>query len=344
MYIRKILMRTLNAIFICLIIGCSSTSETTNLRLETQESGEPKTFKSIIFDNNTFQKVKVLPIEGLTGARQVTLTNAMAKALQNNTEITQILQNKTSKMIKLAGKISIEEERDNIIWLKIHWSLLTHNNKKFAAHTGKVIVDATQWELASNEAINLITDATSPNIFNMIQKYFRATTETNKIANRAGAPDTKTSASSQHFLQNPAPEDKRPALVPLNVKNTLLYVHPVKGAPGDGNLSLTAAIKLALKADQLSLTNNEEASDFIIQGNVLVEESSNDQQIVEISWTVTKKDGEEIGKAVQKNKVPAGSLNAKWGILSDLISDAAVFGIAKLCQLPQNHKMIDNPN
>ena len=89
-----------------------------------------------------------------------------------------------------------------------------------------------------------------------------ALVETNKIANRAGAPDTKTSASSQHFLQNPAPEDKRPALVPLNVKNTLLYVHPVKGAPGDGNLSLTAAIKLALKADQLSLTNNEEARIF----------------------------------------------------------------------------------
>ena len=104
----------------------------------------------------------------------------------------------------------------------------------------------------------------------------------------------------------------------------------VQGAPGDGNESLTAAIKNALRKRDLTVTEDPRQAGFVISGRVSMGSVVNGRQQAKIVWSVDTIGGQEVGKAVQENAVRAGSLNGSWGRVADIVSNAAVVGIQEL--------------
>ncbi len=105
---------------------------------------------------------------------------------------------------------------------------------------------------------------------------------------------------------------------------------PVVGAPGDGNLALTAAMRAALAREIEVVTGD--ATALRIAGRVQVGAAEDGMQPVAITWSVFDASGAEVGQVSQSNSVPAGSLDGAWGEVAVLVADWAAAGILDLLQ------------
>jgi hypothetical protein len=106
-----------------------------------------------------------------------------------------------------------------------------------------------------------------------------------------------------------------------------LRLVPVRGAPGDGNTSLTAKMQEFLTQRGLVPQNNADGADYAVEGHVTMVDAPNNQQRVEVLWTVTRRDGYELGRVLQMNEVPRGTLNRYWGAVAFVVANEASAGI-----------------
>jgi len=107
-------------------------------------------------------------------------------------------------------------------------------------------------------------------------------------------------------------------------------IKPVVGAPGNGNRELTAAIKQALRARDLTISEDPRQAGYVVAGKVVVSAPVNGRQQTSIIWTVKTLSGQEVGRAVQENAVRAGSLDGRWGRVADIVAKAAANGVEGL--------------
>lgn len=101
----------------------------------------------------------------------------------------------------------------------------------------------------------------------------------------------------------------------------------VTGAPGDGNQSLARAIRSALAENGVVLTETKAGAGASLTGEVAVAPHSAREERVEIVWTVVRSDGEELGKVVQLNTVPKGTLGRRWGDVAFVVAQEAAAGV-----------------
>jgi hypothetical protein len=106
-----------------------------------------------------------------------------------------------------------------------------------------------------------------------------------------------------------------------------VYVPPVTGAPGDGNLALTRQMRALLGQLGPAVQDTATNADFIARGEVKAVPIAGGEQRIEIQWIVTTASGDERGRVVQLNNVPAGSLNGYWGDVATVVAHEASGGI-----------------
>ena len=99
------------------------------------------------------------------------------------------------------------------------------------------------------------------------------------------------------------------------------------GAPGDGNVSLTKQMKTHLAALGPMVQDDAGGADFIVQGDVRMVPIAGGQQRVEIQWTVKAANGDERGKVVQLNDIPAGTLDHYWADVAVVVATEAAGGV-----------------
>jgi hypothetical protein len=109
-----------------------------------------------------------------------------------------------------------------------------------------------------------------------------------------------------------------------------VVVAPVAGAPGDGQRSLTTALKKRLYAGGIKLANGTTANVYMIKGSVSMADTSGGKQSIRIDWLVLDPSGKKLGTVSQQNTIPKGSLNGPWGAIADAAAGAAAAGIIKL--------------
>jgi len=109
-----------------------------------------------------------------------------------------------------------------------------------------------------------------------------------------------------------------------------LHVGEVAGAPGDGNSRLRAAIEQLLPRAGLVLVPEAAADSLVVTGAVTIDPARGGEQIVEIAWTVWDPYGIEVGTIAQARPVPAGSLDANWGLIANEAALAGAVGIAEM--------------
>jgi len=107
----------------------------------------------------------------------------------------------------------------------------------------------------------------------------------------------------------------------------VLRLLPVRGAPGDGNASLTARMRDSLAGLGFRVQAESQDAQFAVQGEVTVAASGRGQQRVEIVWIVSRRDGEDLGRVLQLNEVPAGTLNGLWGDVAVVVAEEAAGGV-----------------
>ncbi|MES2713043.1 MAG: hypothetical protein V4653_15795 [Pseudomonadota bacterium] len=105
---------------------------------------------------------------------------------------------------------------------------------------------------------------------------------------------------------------------------------PVGGAPGDGNTALTARMSDFLTQGGFMVTDTASSAGFALQGLVTVAPAGPGVQRVEILWVVSRRDGEELGRVLQLNEIPSGSLDRFWGDVAFAAAQEAAGGVQRV--------------
>ncbi|MDR3533316.1 MAG: hypothetical protein P4L90_22500 [Rhodopila sp.] len=114
-------------------------------------------------------------------------------------------------------------------------------------------------------------------------------------------------------------------------------VADVTGAPGDGNATLTQQMRARLAALGPVVLTTPTGADFIIQGEVKVVPLPKRQERVEIQWIVKTGSGDERGRVVQLNEIPAGTLDRYWGDVAVVVATEASNGVNDVVRRQSGH-------
>ena len=101
----------------------------------------------------------------------------------------------------------------------------------------------------------------------------------------------------------------------------------VRGAPGDGNLALATRMRDFMANKGLVVQDGADGAAFAVSGEVTMAAGADRKQRVEILWKVSRRDGHDLGRALQLNEVPAGSLNGLWGDVAYVVAEEASVAI-----------------
>ncbi len=106
-----------------------------------------------------------------------------------------------------------------------------------------------------------------------------------------------------------------------------VQVVAVTGAPGDGNGALTRQMRTMLSQLGPVVQDTATGADFIVRGEVKLVPIAGGQERVEIQWSVANPSGDERGRVVQLNDVPAGTLDSYWGDVATVVAQEAAGGV-----------------
>ena len=235
--------------------------------------------------------------DGVRVALPLGTTKPMAKLIANAV-VKALTKREIPASVGLAGKlryvlnsqVEIGGGATSVAPTRIRWQLTELDSKPFLSFNYDVAGSTWEWEWRSPKVIHEIGEAVARLIADTI------------------APEDKTLVASQLVTRG-------------------VWVKPIKGAPGDGAKSLTRAIRYALIGAKVAVTGKPFAARYFLAGQVALGPVKGAMQAVEIRWTVTYPDGAVVGHAVQRNAVPAGTFDNRWGEDASLIAAAAVGGI-----------------
>ena len=106
-----------------------------------------------------------------------------------------------------------------------------------------------------------------------------------------------------------------------------VLVSDVTGAPGDGDAALTHQMRARLAVLGPVVLTTPTGADFAVQGEVKVVPIPQGKERVEIQWIVKTGSGDERGRVVQLNEIPAGTLNRNWGDVAVVVAAEASNGV-----------------
>jgi hypothetical protein len=236
--------------------------------------------------------VAIAPVAGGPPATATKLAPAMAAALQKR-DIAASDRAVGIASYQLDGRLQAMPPTGEKAAIVVLWRLRDPAGKPLGTRAERIEAAAGDWQQGRDEAIARLADASASQIAAMLQ-------------------------------------DKAPVAA-SNTGETRLLVGKATGAPGDGARSLSSAITILLKKQALSIVSDpKDKADLVLDAAVVVDKPIGGKQHVKIVWHVRRKDGSEIGTAVQENDVPAGLLDGPWGDLAYTIAVAAQEGIMQL--------------
>ncbi len=209
----------------------------------------------------------------------------------------------------------VEKDGDAPYAVLIHWLLFDAKGKKLGAYIQGVRGEYWRWEYGDPRMIRTVGLGAVKPVLAMIRA---ARPEAAMVQ---GARSAAAGVASNKDIQSLMP--------PLRLRNGIL-VRGVTGAPGDGNPVLLDTIKAALRASDISITEDARQAVLLLDGLVTVGPAEGGRRRVRIVWTVTRRDGEEVGRAIQENTVPEGIIDGPWVNIAVEVAAAAVEGVERV--------------
>ncbi|NJM33794.1 MAG: hypothetical protein HC850_02765 [Rhodomicrobium sp.] len=218
------------------------------------------------------------------------------------------------------------------------WDITDKSGKRAKRLQGDELIEGKKggdpWALVDDAAIERIAARTTDDII-----AWMPTSAPGNVAAAANATQTaqissQASAAAATPAADTAPQTVQTAAVTSAVAATaapVVLVQPVTGAPGDGQASLTEAMRRHLEAAGVKLIESNDPSAYTVKGSVQLGSADGGQQPITIRWLVVDPSGKTMEKAVvQRNKVPEGSLDGSWGQVADLAAGEAAKSVARL--------------
>ena len=193
-------------------------------------------------------------------------------------------------------------------------------------------------------------DFSTPSI---LQQHQHADVQTEALSDVAARNATLGQQTPQPVQSRPAPmavvPTPEPIMPPAQIasperiespsanlgSSRALFDVAVGTSPGDGRLSLAAAVQEALVDAHYEIAKPQA---FRIIGNVALETNEPGTMPgainVRIEWTISTKDGTPLGLVTQSNEVEASAIASTWGEIAIAAGSAAADGILQLINQP----------
>ncbi|TAD91608.1 MAG: hypothetical protein EAZ99_02905 [Alphaproteobacteria bacterium] len=114
-----------------------------------------------------------------------------------------------------------------------------------------------------------------------------------------------------------------------------IAVARIEGAPGDGATALKAAVEVVMRQNRIPVVQTIGPRTAQLRATVALSPPRDGRQAVVLRWVLSQPDGSEVGAVEQRNQVPAGRLDGRWGELALTIAEAAWDGIDALIEAAQ---------
>jgi len=237
--------------------------------------------------------VRVELVQGPALPMAKLLSSAVAAGLIEHGVKTSIRSNEISRyVLKGRAEANWDDARVPFVML-IYWTLVDHKGDIVGAYTQGVRGARWKWEYGDPRIIRAVGNGAAKPLAAMIV-------------------------------------DDVEAPLPVLLLGAGILVNPVTGAPGDGNDALRRAIVAALRAADVSITEDKRQASLTLSGQVGLQATAGNQDKVLIVWRILTMDGFEVGRATQENTVPGGSLNGPWGEQAKKVATAALAGIERI--------------
>ena len=255
----------------------------------------PETSSNSLVREVATSGIWIQPIDGATGPMSKLLGAALAENFKSQ-GIRAVTAAGANSRYRLKGKAKINRDDPSLPYVVlIHWTLYDFSGQVLGQETQGVPGTRQDWEFGSPRIITAVGEEGSEIIAAMIDK-------------------------------------DEESLRPVKPRLAGLWVNPVENAPGDGNRSLTRAIKTAINVAGFAVAQERRYAEFILEGRFRLDPAKENLQKVQIIWAVLTADGREIGRATQKNLVEVGTFQGPWGEVATLVADAALEGIQGVLQ------------
>ncbi len=201
------------------------------------------------------------------------------------------------------------------------------------------------WSAITPEVAQRITDKTATSLSTALASFGSPTTATTASSN--SAPPVGVGAGPSTPANASAAQDA-PAAVATNqttgsidrgattgaAATSAALVPNVIGAPGDGNASLSAAMRQELTQAGIGNASAGQRA-YSVAGKVSVSAAKDGKQSVKIDWRVTDPSGGLLATVSQNNDIQAGALDGSWG---GIAQEAAQGAASKIKTLIDEHK------
>ena len=237
--------------------------------------------------------VRVEMVQGPALPMARLLSSAIAVGLVDNGVTTSVKPNEASRFVlKGRAEANWEDRRVPFVML-IYWTLYDDTGKAIGTYTQGVRGARWKWEFGDPQIIHAVGNGAAKPLAAMIVE-----------------------------------EEENP--LPILLLGAGILVNPVIGAPGDGNEALRLAIIKALRASDVTITEDSRQASLKLTGQVALQPLANSLDKVLVIWRVQTMDGFEVGRATQENNILTGKLDGVWGDEAEKIAEAALIGIERI--------------
>ncbi|WP_088348538.1 MULTISPECIES: hypothetical protein [Rhodomicrobium] len=217
------------------------------------------------------------------------------------------------------------------------WDVTDKSGKRAKRLQGDELIEGKKggdpWTLVDDAAMQRIAAKTTEQIVAWMPSAGTTASTGNATENTAPAQGGQPrQAAAQPVANVLSAQTAEPAAAPsANAGVPIAVVPPVTGAPGDGQASLTSAMRRHLQQAGVKLVESDDPTAYTVRGSVQLGTAESGQQPITIRWLVVDPSGKTMEKAVvQRNKVPEGSLDGTWGQVAELAAGEAARSVAKL--------------
>ena len=96
----------------------------------------------------------------------------------------------------------------------------------------------------------------------------------------------------------------------------VLILGKFSGAPGDGDAALRRAVHAVLRRTEVALASQMDTSGPRLDAQIEVTSHSDKQDQVRLVWTIRDSEQNTVAVLKQKNVLPKGRIDRKWGSLA----------------------------
>jgi hypothetical protein len=333
--IRRFALHLIGGVFILALAGCSGDNVSFDLGLTSAETSDETA------QAEEQQKTKPIAFAPIIGAPSK-ISSTLNKLLKEAAEQKSIPVVSAKNADYTIRGYLVAQANPKGTKLSYIWDVSDKAGKRAKRFQGDELIEGKKggnpWSAVDDESMRKLAEKTVADLQTWLPKDTAApATASNNQPNKQGVSSSSQASASQNSYRKPsAAKSRRPVahtntiLASAQPTKVVAVVPPVTGAPGDGVMSLTDAMKRHLKSAGVTVGAPGKGA-YVVRGSVEMGAANNGQQRITIRWLVVGPNGQAMEKTVvQRNKVPEGSLNGSWGQVADLAASEAAKSVAKL--------------